>query len=66
MLSLASLLDVSVELSEDESTARVEATGRAKVAGQGNSEVQDFLFFFEKTEDEGWLITKVASVDALH
>lgn len=60
----ASLHDVTVELAEDMESAIVEATGRAKVAGEGRSEVQDFLFTFTKT-DEGWLIAEVKTVQAL-
>lgn len=60
----ASLHDITVQIAEDKSSATVEATGRAKVGGEGNSLVQDFVFTFEKTE-EGWLIASVRTLKAL-
>ena len=60
----AVLYDVTVDLTDDQRSAIVEATGRAKIAGEGRSEVQDFLFTFKRT-DEGWLIAEVTTVQAL-
>ena len=60
----ASLHDIVVQLGEDEMSATVEATGRAKVSGENSSMVQDFRFGFEKTED-GWLIAEVKTMEAL-
>lgn len=60
----ASLHDVTIELADDQQSAVVEATGRAKVAGEGGSEVQDFVFIFNKTDD-GWLIAEVKTSQAL-
>jgi hypothetical protein len=60
----ASLHDITVQLAEDKMSATAEATGRAKLSGERSSVVQDFLFTFEKTE-EGWLIAKVRTVEAL-
>ena len=61
---VASLVDIVIEVSEDETRATVEATGRAKVEGEPNPAIQDFMIHFAKAED-GWLITRVLSVDAL-
>lgn len=60
----ASLHDISIRVADDKMSATVEATGRAKIAGESSSAVQDFIFYFEKTP-EGWLITKVETVKAL-
>lgn len=60
----ASLHDLTVQVAADKMSATVEATGRAKVAGESSSAVQDFIFSFEKTR-EGWLIAKVETVKAL-
>lgn len=61
----ASLHDLVIEVSENQQTATVEATGRAKLSEAGNqTAVQDFIFHFEKT-DEGWLISKVRTIEAL-
>ncbi|MGB0743104.1 MAG: nuclear transport factor 2 family protein [Opitutales bacterium] len=60
----ASLHDLHIEVSEDEQSATVEATGRAKFDGENQSVVQEFLFRFEKTPD-GWLIATVETVQAL-
>lgn len=60
----ASLHDITVQVAEDQMSAIVEATGRAKVIGESSSMVQDFLFTFEKTPD-GWLIAKARTVEAL-
>jgi len=60
----ASLHDIMIEVAADQGSAAVEATGRAKVGGERSSLVQDFVFSFEKT-DEGWLIRKVETVQAL-
>lgn len=60
----ASLHDINVEVAEDQTSATAEATGRAKVARERSSAVQDFVFTFEKTP-EGWLIAEVKTVQAL-
>ncbi|PXA05075.1 hypothetical protein DDZ13_03675 [Coraliomargarita sinensis] len=60
----ASLHDITVQVADDQLSATAEATGRARVSGESSSVVQDFRFTFEKTE-EGWLIAKVATVEAL-
>ncbi|HKK17985.1 MAG TPA: nuclear transport factor 2 family protein [Opitutales bacterium] len=60
----ASLHDITVNVAEDKRSATAEATGRAKVSGERSSIVQDFVFGFEKTE-EGWLIARVRTVEAL-
>lgn len=60
----ASLHDITVEVADDKMSATVEATGRAKIAGESSSAVQDFIFYFKKTP-EGWLIAKVETVKAL-
>ena len=54
----ASLHDVTVQLSGDEQTAKVEATGRAKVAERDSSAVEDFVFYFRKV-DKSWLIERI-------
>lgn len=56
-----SLYDITVEVADDKYTALVEATGRAKVTGEGRSDVQDFVFVFHQT-DKGWLIAEVRTV----
>jgi len=60
----ASLHDITVQVAEDKTSATVEATGQARISGERSSTVQDFVFIFEKTE-EGWLIAKVKTVEAL-
>lgn len=60
----ASLHDISIRVADDKMSATVEATGRAKIAGESSSAVQDFIFYFEKAP-EGWLIAKVETVKAL-
>lgn len=60
----ASLHDITVQVAEDEMSAMVEATGRAKVSGESSSIVQDFRFIFEKTPD-GWLVAEAKTVQAL-
>lgn len=60
----ATLHDITVLVAEDKRSASVEATGRAKIAGEESSVVQDFVFSFTKT-DEGWLVDRVETVEAL-
>jgi ubiquinone biosynthesis protein UbiJ len=60
----ASLHDITVQVAEDITSATVEATGRAKLSGERSSVVQDFVFTLEKTS-EGWLISKVKTMEAL-
>ena len=60
----ASLIDIEIEVSDDKQSALVEATGRAKVSGEQNSAMEDFVFHFVSTED-GWLIHKVETIQAL-
>lgn len=60
----ARLVDIEITVAEDADSATVEATGHATVNGGQNPALQDFLFTFESTED-GWLISKVESVDSL-
>jgi len=60
----ASLHDLEIRLSEDERSAAVRATGRAKVGGDERAAVQELVFEFEKGPD-GWLIISVENVQAL-
>jgi hypothetical protein len=54
----ANLIDVTVRLSDDRRSAVVEATGQAKITGRDSSGFEDFIIYFQKT-DEGWLIERV-------
>ncbi|MGB0414328.1 MAG: nuclear transport factor 2 family protein [Coraliomargarita sp.] len=60
----ARLVDIEILVSDDATSATVEATGHATVTGETNPALQDFLFTFKSTEN-GWLISKVESVDSL-
>lgn len=60
----ASLHDIVIDLSEDSSSATVEATGRAKVEGEPQPLLQDFVFYMKQVDGE-WLIYRAKTVNAL-
>lgn len=57
-------LDVAVKVSNDQTSAVVETTGRVIRQGDENFVVQELRFHFVKT-DRGWLISRVESVKTL-
>lgn len=50
--------DIDVRLSEDKRSALVEATGRARIAEQDDSGVEEFIIHLRKFDDQ-WLIERI-------
>jgi hypothetical protein len=57
-------LDVNITLAPDKQSATANLTGKANAPGERDFDVQEFNFYFRKTED-GWMIYKVETVNTL-
>lgn len=62
--SKVEFLDINITLAPDKQTATANLTGKATVTGERDFDVQEFNFYFRKTED-GWLIYRVETVKTL-